>query len=217
MVDYRLFFGKQGNGVYISTLDMNRMMQRALKRSLLPVWYSQGFNPHIYCSFPLPLSLGVYSDYEVMDFRLTEEMPACAVENALRAALPEDFPVKKVDRPRMHVKTIGSATYRFTFETGEKEPAALLEDLFTWPELLMEKFTKKGPREIDLLPLIRHHQITRESETICLDAELIATQENTLSPMLLYDAIKTYCPALAAVRCKINRTAILNQTGEEFV
>ena len=33
---------------YISLLDMQRVMQRVLKRSGLPVWHTLGFNPHIY-------------------------------------------------------------------------------------------------------------------------------------------------------------------------
>ena len=36
---------------YISLLDMQRVMQRVLKRSALPVWHTLGFNPHIYMTF----------------------------------------------------------------------------------------------------------------------------------------------------------------------
>ena len=43
---------------YISLLDMQRVMQRVLKRSGLPVWHTLGFNPHIYMTFACPLSLG---------------------------------------------------------------------------------------------------------------------------------------------------------------
>ena len=40
---------------YISLLDMQRVMQRVLKRSALPVWHTLGFNPHIYMTFALSL------------------------------------------------------------------------------------------------------------------------------------------------------------------
>ena len=41
---------------YISLLDMQRVMQRVLKRSGLPVWHTLGFNPHIYMTFACPHS-----------------------------------------------------------------------------------------------------------------------------------------------------------------
>lgn len=47
----RLFFTKLDRAKYISHLDMNRCMSRALKRSGLPVWYTGGFNPHMYLTF----------------------------------------------------------------------------------------------------------------------------------------------------------------------
>ena len=73
MIDIRLGFSKTDRAAYISHLDCNRLFQRAFKRSGLPVWYTQGFNPHVYLTFPLPLSLGTESLCETVDFRLTEE------------------------------------------------------------------------------------------------------------------------------------------------
>ena len=47
----RIWFTKTGEASYISLLDLQRVMGRALKRSGLPVWYTLGFNPHIYMTF----------------------------------------------------------------------------------------------------------------------------------------------------------------------
>ncbi len=49
-------------------------MARAIKLSGIPVWYTQGFNPRIYMTFAMPLSLGVSGERECMDIRLTEEI-----------------------------------------------------------------------------------------------------------------------------------------------
>ena len=70
----RLFFTKLDRAKYISHLDMNRCMSRALKRSGLPVWYTGGFNPHMYLTFPLPLSLGCESVYECVDLKMTQKV-----------------------------------------------------------------------------------------------------------------------------------------------
>ena len=76
MKDYRIAFEKRGRVRYISHLDLNRCMLRAVRRSGLPAWYTEGFHPHMYLMFPLALSLGTESICEVMDIRLTEEVPA---------------------------------------------------------------------------------------------------------------------------------------------
>ena len=65
---------------YISLLDMQRVMQRVLKRSGLPVWHTLGFNPHIYMTFACPLSLGQESQCECVDVK-TEAPRFCPVED----------------------------------------------------------------------------------------------------------------------------------------
>ena len=58
---------------FISHLDMTRFMARVIRRAELPVWYTEGFNPHLYMTFALPLSLGFESEYEVVDIRLLDD------------------------------------------------------------------------------------------------------------------------------------------------
>ena len=55
----RVWFRKAGAAKYISHLDLTHCMGRALKLSRLPVWYTEGFNPRIYMTYAMPLSLGV--------------------------------------------------------------------------------------------------------------------------------------------------------------
>ena len=57
MTTVRIFFEKCGEAAYISLLDLQRVFHRILKMSDLPVYYTQGYNPHIYLSFSCPLSL----------------------------------------------------------------------------------------------------------------------------------------------------------------
>ena len=65
----RVFYTKTGRAKYISHLDVTRCFQRALQRAGLSVWYTEGFNPHSYLTFTLPLSLGYESLCESMDKR----------------------------------------------------------------------------------------------------------------------------------------------------
>ena len=98
MTTVRVWFTKTGEAAYISLLDLQRVMQRALKRARLPVWYTQGFNPHIYMTFAAPLALGQESLVESLDCKM-EPLPenwqqACA---ALQACLPAGICAVKIE------------------------------------------------------------------------------------------------------------------------
>ena len=69
MITVRIRFRKVGEAAYISLLDLQRVFHRILKRSGLPVYYTQGFNPHIYLSFACPLSLGQESICECCEVK----------------------------------------------------------------------------------------------------------------------------------------------------
>ena len=88
MFKARMRFSKTDEAAYISHLDLMHCMQRAIARAHLPVWYTEGFNPHIYISVALPLSTGYSGEWEFLDFNCTaEELPADAVER-LNAGMP---------------------------------------------------------------------------------------------------------------------------------
>ena len=69
----RALFEKTGNAVWMSHLDLMRVFQRAFKRAGLPLTHTQGFNPRPSVSIALPLSVGVESGCELLDFDLEGE------------------------------------------------------------------------------------------------------------------------------------------------
>ena len=71
----RLLFEKTGNAVWISHLDLMRLFQRAFKRAGLPLTHSGGFTPRPQVSIALPLSVGVESKCELLDFDLDGQLP----------------------------------------------------------------------------------------------------------------------------------------------
>ena len=76
---------------HIGHLDIQRAMQRALRRSGLPVSYSKGFNPHILLTFASALSTGAIGEKEIMDVSLNEDVTAEAFLAAMNEALPPDM------------------------------------------------------------------------------------------------------------------------------
>jgi len=63
----RLRFTKHGKVRFTSHRDVARMWERALRRSGLPLAWSEGFSPHLLLSFGLALPTGCESDAEYLD------------------------------------------------------------------------------------------------------------------------------------------------------
>ena len=84
----RLRFEKTGKAAYISHLDLLHVMQRVFLRAGVPLKYSEGFNPHAVISICVPLSVGMESVCELMDFRVTRELDIRALPAELNAVSP---------------------------------------------------------------------------------------------------------------------------------
>ena len=182
----RLFFTKLDRAKYISHLDMNRCMSRAIKRAGLPVWYTGGFNPHMYLTFPLPLSLGCESVYECVDLKMTQKVDFDQMVSHLNACLPPDIQVFSAGEQKMDQKEIAWADYEICFrnEDGLKEK---LTSFFNQQEIKVIKKTKKGEKEIDLKP---HFSLvsTEEKEGKLVAVMRFATGiELNINPTLLLD------------------------------
>ena len=154
MLRVRATFEKKGRAKYISHLDLNRCMLRTFRRSRIPIWYTEGFNPHPYYSFALALSLGFESSCEILDFNITDdEMSMEAIRDALNAVMPEGMRIVRVAEQKQKITAIAKAEYAFSLVT--EDSAALYEavqSLIAAPALLIEKKTKKRLKTGDIKP-----------------------------------------------------------------
>jgi len=201
-----VFFSKTDRAKYISHLDLNRVMQGAIKRAKLPVWYTEGYNPHMYVQFMLPLSLGQEGMREAVDFRLLEDVPFEEVTERLNNALPLDIRAVETAAPVLKNTDITTAEYEITADIDR-------ENFFKFTEsekIIVEKKTKKGTSEIDLKPLISELSV---DERITL--RLPAGNDFNINPMLLLDAYRT-ASGKELPRVRIVRTKILCADGSEF-
>lgn len=215
-VDVRVFYEKCGRLKYISHLDVSRLMQRALKRSGLPVWYSEGFNPHIYLTFALPLALGLESQYEVMDFRLTEELPFETVADKLGAALPEGMRVLSATPLGEKPNEIGSALFEMHLSSPDAEVLAQEWNAFLAQEqIIVEKKTKKGRKTIDIKPDIQVQSIAVNEGCLSLRLLLPAGSEKNISPFLVLDAF-TAIRAAPPKRCDLCKIDVFTKDGRQF-
>lgn len=198
MRSVRINYSKSGRAIYISHLDLNRMMSRALRRAKLPMWYTEGFNPHPYITFALPLSLGQSSDCEFMDIRIEGDMTNDEVRSRLEEVLPEGFDIISVYEPVHDAKEIAKAMYFvkviFADENEAKLFAQRAEELVNGEELIAEKSGKKGHRkvmkQVNLIDYIYDIKITSTENAVNLQCTLAAGNTNNLNPSLLVETIE---------------------------
>ena len=213
MKDYRIVFEKRGRLKYISHLDLNRCMLRAVRRSGLPAWYTEGFHPHMYLMFPLALSLGAESTCEVMDIRLTQEVPPEEILARLNPALPEGLKAYEVREPKNVTQDIGSAEYEVVL-IGEGL-AEKWESFLAQEQILIEKKTKKGMKELDIKPKITVTDVSASDGELHLTLRLPAGNEGNINVSVVTDAFAKFAETQVLVKTVL-RTKIFCTDGGVF-
>lgn len=223
MRSVRINFSKSGRAIYISHLDLNRMMARAVRRAELPMWYTEGFNPHPYIAFALPLSLGQSSDCEFMDIRIEGDMTDKEIKERLSAALPEGLEIISVGAPVCDAKEIQKAQYFvkavFADEAEAAAFAAKADELVKGEELLAEKSGKKGHRkvmkQVNLIDFIYEIKITSAENAVNIQCVLSAGNTNNLNPTLLVETIEGLM-GIRHLQLYIMRKKLITKSGAIF-
>lgn len=213
MRNVRIYFKKKGRMKFVSHLDMTRVMSRLIKKSGIPVWYTEGFNRHIYMNFAIPLSLGFESDCEILDIRLNEEgFSNGETLKALVAVCPPDIEFFDVTDPIKHTKEIGFSNYLLEFDLINGKTADALKEFFAKDSVLCEKTGKKGKvKEIDLIPKIREYKL--EDNRLALS--LVAGSEDNLNPNFVMDTFFALYK-IEKIYYTVLRTDILDKNGNKF-
>lgn len=217
--DVRLVYEKCGRAKYISHLDLMRAMQRAIKRAKLPVWYTQGFNPHIYIMFPLTLSLGFESRVEVMDIALLEDMDFEEVRARLNAQMPEGMRIVSCAKPVYKHTQITHARYnvRFTADRPPEVCMELFEDMLSKEKIEIEKRTKKKTVNlVDIRPSINAVNIAVKDGAVEAELILPAGVNFSLNANVVIDTFLGMYGLTGDSIC-IERTKIIIENGEDFL
>ncbi len=192
MKTVRLKFNKVGLSIFFSQLDLQRVFARAFRKSKLPVWYSQGFNPHIYMSFTLPLPLGHYSYCESVDFRLVEDMPFSDILRALKDTLPSGIELLEISEVDYKGEDIRWAEYNITLYNETENTKNALNIFNAENEVLIEKKSKKKTQTVNLKDFVKSVEIVSEEENIinisCIFSSGI---KNNLNPNLFLNYLET--------------------------
>ncbi len=206
MKNVRVFYNKTGDLKYISHLDMNRVFTRIVKRSKIPIWYTEGFNPHPKLNFALPLSLGFESTSEIVDIRIADDDYSCdEVLDKLKKVMPVGLEVKAVCEPKMKVSEVCYASFDLTID-GMPD----FTEFFNLKSIVIDKRTKSGVKATDIKPMIKGYSINGNVLTLVLSAG-----EPNLNPTLVIDAAENYNNRRISIK-NVVRTAVFNDKMQEF-
>lgn len=216
---HRLLFEKTGSAVWMSHLDLMRVFQRAFKRAGLPLKHTQGYNPRPSVSIALPLSVGVDSVCELLDFDLDGMNVSCEeITDRLNKTLVSGIVVHKTYQDGRKLRDLALLDCKVTMEydmgiPGDAENA--IRQLFSRDSLIVTKKTKNGLQDQDIIPMIRKLDIIRADENVLELHGRICCQNPTLNPAQLVAAIQLYLPDFTPDFTKCSRLEILD-TQEEF-
>ena len=200
---------------HIGHLDIQRSVQRGLRRSGLPVAYSNGFNPHILITFASALSTGACGKREIMDVTMAEEVSAEEFLERMNRAMPPEMQLSEARQlDQKHpalMASLQAAEYDLLIrDPGEAEkliaaiPAMMARETVT----AMRK-TKTALKETDIKPLI--YALKGEGQHIY--ATLVLTEREACKPGMLIEALSREAGIEEEIRMLVTRTALLGENG----
>ena len=216
----RILFTKTGDAIWMSHLDLMRLFQRAFKRAGLPLTHTHGYNPRPSVSIALPLSVGVESICELLDFDLEGESISCdEITARLNTVLVPGVKVLQTYENGSKLKELSLLKCEITMEydAGVPEKAGeCISALFRRDSLTVEKKGKNGPVQQDIIPMIRSFDLRQsDANTMVIDA-LICCQNPTLNPAQMIAAITNYLPEFTPDFSKCLRVEIYTDREKQF-
>ncbi|MDR1778780.1 MAG: TIGR03936 family radical SAM-associated protein [Clostridiales Family XIII bacterium] len=214
---YVIRFEKTDLMVFISHLDLQRLLLRALRMAGYRPAYSHGFNPHPKLSIALPLPLGFSSSCELMEVELEVGLPGGDAKGARSAAqklneiLPDGLNILSVEEKDERVSRSYSALVTgAAYEILAKELPDLEDSVAVFlsqEQILAPKKIKKTGKieQVDIKPLIQEFRVEKKWGLMTQFACRVAAGAKSLNPLTLLEAFYAhaglpYNPAEITVR-----------------
>lgn len=197
-VAQRLKFSKTGKLKFISHLDLCRTMKSAFLRAGIPIYYSEGFNPHPKMVFALTVPIGAESVCEYLDIKIIAPMEPDEIKRRLNGALTDELRIIDVYTPTSKFTDVAWAEYEIVFEDTPDI------SWFDAPEVMVEKRTKSGNKTVDIKPQIKSIAACGNKVIAVLDAG----SENYLN--------HKYVSELTGEEISALRTKVLKSDMTEF-
>ena len=196
----RVKYKKEDEMIFISHLDLQRLLQRAFRRAKINLSYSEGFNPHPKMSYGNALALGVESQGEYVDIEIEDDIEVKEFLERINEQLPDG--IKFVKGQEIDPKTpslssiIVYGEYIFNIDLGVPLSKEFVKsrvlNFVKSKEIIITKKNKKGKKvEVDIRPMIRNFDLVSLDDNRVTFVSTIATGSkanlniNILIPQIL--------------------------------
>ncbi len=221
----RMQFCKTREGRFLSHLDLMHTWERVIRRSQLPLAYSQGFNPHPKINFASACAVGTTSDGEYMDMELTQELPVEQVEEMLQAVMPPAFRVSAMKVVSGKAPSLMSIIQRARYvlqlelveEATQEQLDAALENFWQQEEIVIYRYKKnsKDKKPVNIRPGVYELELTAEGKNALLHIQVQSGNEGNIRPEeVAYGLMATGMPMVQHV-VRIHRQGlyVLDEKG----
>lgn len=207
----RIRLAKAGLARFLSHLDLQRTIERGLRRAGLPLAFSQGFNPHPRISYASALATGTSSEGEFLDVDLTEPVDPEVFLARANQHLPQG--VRLLDaRPAPGegdslMAQINAAAYRLTVEGVEQASLeAAVAAFLLAGEVVVVREGRSGSRPVDIRPQVYELAVSGPGE---LRALVQTGSEGNLKPEELLAGLAQLSPDLAGAELTLTHRLML--------
>lgn len=185
-----LRYSRDGAAKWVSHLDMQRALARALRRADIPVKYSQGFNPHILMSFASPLSVGYATKSDYLEVKVEDGADTDEITENLNAVLPDDIRITETFKIDDKTKKLMALNHSASYEVRiNLENIALYDKISRKLEQIMSSdeyiITDRKDRKKDIRAMISE----AETDDGLLKCTLANSSSNSLNPAALVSAL----------------------------
>ncbi len=182
---YHIKMSKTGTVRWISHLDFQKTIERALRRANIPVSYTQGFHPRPLVSLPIPLPLGHTSSCEWVEITLYKDIPPEKIKDALNLQMPKGIEVLKVEKVPLNSPSISNLSIKVKYtvkvynsEVGEAKIKKSLKDFQSNGEILLRK--KKG-KVVNIKEYVSSVKILKYKPVV-LEIVLVIKKSGSIKP-----------------------------------
>ncbi|MGD0621341.1 MAG: TIGR03936 family radical SAM-associated protein [Thermacetogeniaceae bacterium] len=220
MPRYRIEYSKTGGARWLSHLELIRTFIRALRRSGLPLAFSQGFNPHPKLSYGPSLGVGVAGLREYLDMDLATDVPLSEGLASLRQQFPPGVETRCLIEVAPAASGIGKAVncgwYRLALPPEQPADAwqQAIDRLIGGSHPLCYKRPKDG-KLFDVRPALAACRLTEAGDKKSEALDLLVDLGNAAVP--LRGIVETLLPLTEVAGCyepaRVTRMALLHHNG----
>ncbi len=224
---FRVKFNKEDDMIYISHLDIQKVLQRAFRRAGISLVHSQGFNPHPKISYGNALALGTESQGEYFDVETCDDMETSEFLDAMNNTLPKGIKfleAKEITSQEQSLaKIIEYGEYLFTIELEKALDKNFVKErllnFLSQEEILITKKNKKGKMvESDIRPMIKVLDLVDLNEENIIFEAILSTgsKANLNTSILIPKLLEMIDVEIDPLDVDILRRDLFKVNGEEL-